>query len=60
MPTIAIALWLITGGLCFVVGIYFLWKIEQSGVERWGASGKLFGLGPASPGSESKKGEEEE
>jgi hypothetical protein len=45
MPSGAIALWLITGGLCFVLGTYFLWKIERSGVKRWGACGRLFGLG---------------
>lgn len=45
MPSSAIALWLITGGLCFVLGAYFLWKVERSGVKRWGACGRLFGLG---------------
>jgi hypothetical protein len=49
VPLSALVLWLVTGGLCFVLGTYFLWRIERSGVARWGACGRLFGLGH-SPG----------
>jgi hypothetical protein len=45
MPTVAVVLWLVTGGLCFILGTYFLWKTERSGVRRWGACGRLFHLG---------------
>jgi hypothetical protein len=49
MPLNAVLVWLITGGLCFVVGTFFLWRIERSGVRRWGACGSLFGLGERIP-----------
>ncbi|SFG63825.1 hypothetical protein SAMN05660649_02235 [Desulfotomaculum arcticum] len=45
MPTGALVFWLLTGGLCFVIGIFLMWQVEQSGVERWGACGHLFKLG---------------
>ena len=45
MPVSAIVLWLITGGLGFVVGTYLLWRVERLGVRRWGACGRIFGLG---------------
>lgn len=48
MPVSAIVLWLITGGLCFVLGTYLLWRVERSGVRRWGACGRMFGLGDSS------------
>jgi len=65
MPLNAVLVWLITGGLCFVVGIFFLWRVERSGVRRWGACGSLFGLGERIPpgqrrAREDREGEEAE
>jgi hypothetical protein len=57
MPATAVALWLITGGLCFVLGIILLWRIERSGVRRWGACGRLFGLGDPEDGPRSGRGD---
>ena len=56
MPASAIALWLITGGLCFVLGSFLLWRIERSGVRRWGACGRLFGMGERDPRDETARG----
>ncbi|OLT45920.1 hypothetical protein BJF85_18270 [Saccharomonospora sp. CUA-673] len=40
---IAIAVWVIalTSGL--VIGTLLCWRVERSGVRRWGAGGRLYG-----------------
>ncbi|WP_318614153.1 hypothetical protein [Sporosarcina sp. YIM B06819] len=35
-------IWVIVVILGLSIGTFLLYKIEKSGVERWGASGKLF------------------
>lgn len=44
MPIGAVIVWLVTGGLCFIVGFYLMGRIEKTGVKRWGASGSIFSL----------------
>lgn len=44
MPVGALIVWLVTGGLCFIVGFFLMWRIEKSEVKRWGASGSIFSL----------------
>ncbi len=39
----ALLLWIVgTIVVPWFIGIYLLWRVEKSGVRRWGASGKLF------------------
>jgi hypothetical protein len=45
MPAETILLWLGTQFCGFIWGIYFLWKIEKSGVKRWGSCGSTLRLG---------------
>jgi len=43
MPTETIIFWALTTFSGFVWGIYLLWKIEKSGVKRWGGgTGSIF------------------
>ena len=39
----ALLLWIVgTIIVPWLMAIYLLWRIEKTGVKRWGASGKLF------------------
>lgn len=39
---IAVGIWIATIVIGLVLGTILCWRIEKSGVERWGAKGKLF------------------
>ncbi|WP_260631812.1 hypothetical protein [Neobacillus niacini] len=38
----ALMIWLGTMIFSFVLGTYLCFKIEKSGVKRWGATGRIF------------------
>lgn len=39
---IALSIWILTIVAGLAIGTFLCWRIEQSGVARWGATGKLF------------------
>lgn len=41
--TIAIAIWVLALASGIGIGTALCWRIERSGVARWGASGRLYG-----------------
>jgi len=45
MPLGAYVIWAVTGLIGFTYGIVFLYRVEKSGVKRWGAAGSVFKLG---------------
>lgn len=39
---IAIMIWIGTMIFSFILNAFLLYKVEKSGVKRWGATGRLF------------------
>jgi|LDZT01.1.fsa_nt_gi hypothetical protein len=45
MPIETVIFWLVTMFCGYIWGIYFLWKVEKSGVKRWGGgTGSIWRL----------------